>query len=191
MFGTELFTGPLFITFSLGITSFLFLFWYYSRSFDYWKKRGIPCVDAVPFFGSTYSMLWKPAHEIELERHLKYGPLYGHFEGNRPVLSVGDLKLIREVLVKEFPSFSNRRETHSGNVVVDSILPTLRGEDWKRVRSIVSPTFTTGKIRREVVFAALSMTPSPSTPRSEITELCFESKEFQISPPEHNSVCAT
>ncbi|GFS55307.1 cytochrome P450 3A21 [Trichonephila inaurata madagascariensis] len=123
---------------------------YYSRSFDYWKKRGIPYVDAIPFFGSTYSMLWKPAHEIELERYLKYGPLYGHFEGNRPLLSVGDLKLVREILVKEFPSFANRRETHSGNVVVDSILPVLKGEDWKRVRSIVSPTFTTGKIRRMV-----------------------------------------
>ncbi|GFY67257.1 cytochrome P450 3A11, partial [Trichonephila inaurata madagascariensis] len=72
----------------------------------------------------------------------------GHFEGNRPLLSVGDLKLVREILVKEFPSFANRRETHSGNVVVDSILPVLKGEDWKRVRSIVSPTFTTGKIRR-------------------------------------------
>ncbi|GFR20508.1 cytochrome P450 3A21, partial [Trichonephila clavata] len=74
----------------------------------------------------------------------------GHFEGNRPLLSVGDLKLVREILVKEFPSFANRREVHSGNVVVDSMLPNLRGEDWKRVRSIVSPTFTTGKIRRMV-----------------------------------------
>lgn len=150
MFGMELFSGPLLITFSLGITSLLFLFWYYSRSFDYWKKKGIPYADGVPFFGSTYNLLWKPAHDIERERYLKYGPVYGHFEGNRPLLSVGDLKLVREILVKEFPSFANRRETHSGNVVVDSMLPALRGEDWKRVRSIVSPTFTTGKIRRMV-----------------------------------------
>ncbi|GIX82152.1 cytochrome P450 3A24 [Caerostris extrusa] len=78
------------------------------------------------------------------------GRLYGHFEGSRPLLSVADLNLVREVLVKEFPSFSSRRAVFSGNGVVDSILPSLRGEDWKRVRSIVSPTFTTGKIRRMV-----------------------------------------
>ncbi|GFU55775.1 cytochrome P450 3A11, partial [Nephila pilipes] len=116
MFGTELFTGPLLITFSIGITSVLFLYWYYTRNFDYWKKKGIPYAEAVPFFGSTYSLLWKPWHEIELERHLKYGPLYGHFEGSRPLLSVADLKLVREILVKEFPSFSNRRMV---NVVKD------------------------------------------------------------------------
>ncbi|GFU22126.1 cytochrome P450 3A1, partial [Nephila pilipes] len=150
MFGTELFTGPLLITFSIGITSLLFLYSYYTRNFDYWKKKGIPSAEAVPFFGSTYSLLWKPWHEIELERYLKYGPLYGHFEGSRPLLSVADLKLVREILVKEFPSFSNRREVISGNVVVDRILFTLKNEDWKRVRSIVSPTFTTGKIRKMV-----------------------------------------
>ncbi|GFX82976.1 uncharacterized protein TNCV_4938461 [Trichonephila clavipes] len=43
----------------------------------------------------------------------------------------------------------------------------------------------------EVVVAAWSTTPSPTTPRSGITELCSEGREFQISPPEHNSVCAT
>ncbi|GFV03493.1 uncharacterized protein TNCV_5060341 [Trichonephila clavipes] len=38
----------------------------------------------------------------------------------------------------------------------------------------------------EVAAAAWS-----TTPRSGITELCSEEREFQISPPEHNSVCAT
>ncbi|GFY34323.1 uncharacterized protein TNCV_2506261 [Trichonephila clavipes] len=43
----------------------------------------------------------------------------------------------------------------------------------------------------EVVVAAWSTTPSPKTPRSGITEFCSEGREFQISPPEHNSVYAT
>ncbi|GFS49405.1 cytochrome P450 3A11 [Nephila pilipes] len=73
-----------------------------------------------------------------------------NFEGNRLLLMVRDLKLVSEILVKEFPSFGNRRETYSGNGVVDSLLSQLRGEDWKRVRSIVFPTFTTGKIKRMV-----------------------------------------
>ncbi|GFV39938.1 uncharacterized protein TNCV_1808501 [Trichonephila clavipes] len=40
--------------------------------------------------------------------------------------------------------------------------------------------------REEVVAAVWS-----TTPRSGVTELCSEGREFQISPPEHNSVCAT
>ncbi|GFT42462.1 hypothetical protein TNCV_1787351 [Trichonephila clavipes] len=39
--------------------------------------------------------------------------------------------------------------------------------------------------------AAWSMTPSPTTPSLGITELCSEGKQFQISPPEHYSACAT
>ncbi|GBM45922.1 Cytochrome P450 3A21 [Araneus ventricosus] len=144
----EFLTGPLLLTLFLGLFALFFLYRYSTRNFDYWEKIGIPYVKGIPFFGSTYELLWKPIHELEFERYRKYGPLYGHFEGSRPLLSVGDPNLIREVLVKEFFSFSSRRPVESGNTIMDAMLPALRGEDWKRVRSIVSPTFTTGKIRR-------------------------------------------
>ncbi|GFX75022.1 cytochrome P450 3A21 [Trichonephila clavipes] len=53
-------------------------------------------------------------------------------------------------MVKEFSSISNRRfvNIRGGNPVADATLPALSGEAWRRVRNIVSPTFTTGKIRR-------------------------------------------
>ena len=35
-----------------------------------------------------------------------------------------------------------------GDPVADNMVSNLQGEDWKRVRSIITPTFTTGKIRR-------------------------------------------
>ncbi|GFX61940.1 uncharacterized protein TNCV_3777511 [Trichonephila clavipes] len=43
----------------------------------------------------------------------------------------------------------------------------------------------------EAVVASWSTTPSRTTSRSGISELCSEGREFQISPPEHNSVCVT
>ncbi|GFS49391.1 cytochrome P450 3A8, partial [Nephila pilipes] len=36
----------------------------------------------------------------------------------------------------------------TGDKVIDKMLSVIRGEDWKRVRTIVTPTFTTGKIKR-------------------------------------------
>ncbi|GIY47675.1 cytochrome P450 3A11 [Caerostris extrusa] len=144
----ELLTGAVIIPFFLGLISVLLLYWYYTRNFDYWEKRGITYCQPIPFFGSTVEVLWKPFHEIEYERYFRLGKLYGHFEGNRPLLSVADPKLLREIFVKEFGSFPNRRHIKLGNAIADSMLPALEGDDWKRVRSIVSPTFTTGKIRR-------------------------------------------
>ncbi|KAF8787803.1 cytochrome P450 3A31-like [Argiope bruennichi] len=171
---------PFWVTVFLGIITVLFLYWYSTRNFDYWKKRGIPYVKpTVPFFGSTFSALYKPFHEIELERYRKYGPLYGHFEGNRPALSVADLKLIREVVVKEFSSFADRRDFLSGNVIVDSMLFSLRGEHWKRVRSIVSPTFTTGKIRRMVsIIKECSQTLVDNFKKVSRSGRPFQAKEF-------------
>ncbi|GBM05294.1 Cytochrome P450 3A11 [Araneus ventricosus] len=180
MIGEELLFEPLLITLFLGLVSALFLYWYSIRNADYWEKRGIPYVKPVlPFFGSTFPMLLKPFHEIELERYQKLGPLYGHFEGSRPLLSIGDPKLIRDVLVKEFASFTNRRDVLSGNGIVDSMLPSLRGEDWKRVRSIVSPTFTTGKIRRMVsIIKDCSQTLMQNFKSITKSGKSFDAKEF-------------
>ncbi|GFQ81774.1 cytochrome P450 3A8, partial [Trichonephila clavata] len=128
----------------------LFSHWYSTRNFDYWKNRGVIYAKPIPFFGTTLELLWKPFHEIQKERYLRLGTIYGHFEGNTPVLSVAEPRLMREIMVKEFPSISSRRfvNIRGGNPVADATLPVLSGEDWRRVRNIVSPTFTTGKIKK-------------------------------------------
>ncbi|KAG8170771.1 hypothetical protein JTE90_004475, partial [Oedothorax gibbosus] len=89
-----------------------------------------------------------PVHEVEHQRYKKYGNIYGHFESNKPLLAVGDPVLIKEVLVKDFPSFPYRRIFSTGDRVIDNMLSLIRGEDWKRIRTIVTPTFTTGKIKK-------------------------------------------
>lgn len=35
-----------------------------------------------------------------------------------------------------------------GDRIGDKMMPNLTGENWKRIRTIVSPTFSTGKIKR-------------------------------------------
>ncbi|XP_055936165.1 cytochrome P450 3A21-like [Argiope bruennichi] len=151
--GEELLADSLAITLFFGIISLFCLYWYSIKDFDYWKKRGIPYVKPVlPFIGTSYSLLWKPAHQIDVERYRKLGPVYGQFDGARPVLVIADLKLVREVLVKEFPSFINRRVSSfkNGDSIVDAMLFVLHGDEWKRVRNILTPAFTTGKIKRMI-----------------------------------------
>ncbi|GFX11792.1 tigger transposable element-derived protein 1 [Trichonephila clavipes] len=90
----------------------------------------------------------KPLHEVECERYNKLGRVYGHYEGKNALISVGDPSLLREILVKDFQSFTGRRTFDTGDKVIDKMLSIIRGEDWKRVRTVVTPTFTTGKIKR-------------------------------------------
>lgn len=144
----ELVLRPFLITFLIGISSIFLFYWYATRNHDYWKKRGVPYVKPVPLFGSLLENTKRQLFQILTERYYKLGPVYGFFETNKPLLSIGDPALLKNILVKDFPAFSSRRSLVTGDKVIDSMVSTLRGEDWKRVRSIITPTFTTGKLKR-------------------------------------------
>ncbi|KAF8763144.1 Cytochrome P450 3A21 like protein [Argiope bruennichi] len=169
--GEELLADSLAITLFFGIISLFCLYWYSIKDFDYWKKRGIPYVKPVlPFIvANTVSLSWnkyisllfKEMSAIEmdssvedmiLEMLLRDTESFSQFDGARPVLVIADLKLVREVLVKEFPSFINRRVSSfkNGDSIVDAMLFVLHGDEWKRVRNILTPAFTTGKIKRMI-----------------------------------------
>ncbi|GFY75130.1 cytochrome P450 3A11 [Trichonephila inaurata madagascariensis] len=103
-----------------------------------------------PFVGSVIDNLNNPLHEIDYKRRLKYGNIYGHFEGTRPVISVGEPSLLRQIFVKDFHLFADRRALATGDRIVDNMVSVVNGENWKRIRTIITPTFTTGKIKRVI-----------------------------------------
>ncbi|XP_054713596.1 uncharacterized protein LOC129223056 [Uloborus diversus] len=132
----------------VGLCLILFYCWYSTRHFKYWKEKNIPFVKPKPIFGSLFETLRKSLHVVEVERYMKYGLVYGHFEGSRPAISVADPALLRKILVTDFHVFPNRRLFATGEPVLDRNVAAVVGEDWKRLRSIITPTFTIGKIKR-------------------------------------------
>ncbi|GFY77126.1 cytochrome P450 3A8 [Trichonephila inaurata madagascariensis] len=144
----EFILDTLVIHFLVGVFSVVLLYWYSVRNLDYWKNKNVPYAEPLPFVGNLFDSVKKPLYEVECERYKKLGRVYGHFEGRRALLSIGDPTLLREVLVKDFQFFTGRRVIDTGDKVIDKMLSVIRGEDWKRVRTVVTPTFTTGKIKR-------------------------------------------
>ncbi|XP_054155684.1 cytochrome P450 3A2-like [Oppia nitens] len=86
-------------------------------------------------------------YRLEQELYRKYGKCFGVYEGNRPVLYLADPELIRDVLVKDFHVFTNRRDVRAG-FLMNKMIANLKDDDWKRVRTVISPTFTSGKLRK-------------------------------------------
>ncbi|KAG8175868.1 hypothetical protein JTE90_026994 [Oedothorax gibbosus] len=148
MFEIEYFSLNLVTNSLIIVATVLFFYWYCKRNHDYWEKLGIPFVKPVPFFGSILEVFSTPPPYLELKRYSELGPVYGHFERNRPCLTIGDPKILRKIMVKDFVSFSRRREFSANDEVLDNMLITLQGEQWKRVRDFVTPTFTSGKLKK-------------------------------------------
>lgn len=66
-----------------------------------------------------------------------------------PRVVLRDVEVIKKVMIKDFDHFVDRRKFfNDDNSPFRFTLPMLEGDEWKGVRSAVSPTFTTGKIRR-------------------------------------------
>ena len=66
-----------------------------------------------------------------------------------PILEVTDVDFIKEVTVKQFNSFRNRRLVWRGDEsIMASNLVRLRDDQWKHTRSILTPTFTSGKLKQ-------------------------------------------
>lgn len=127
---------------------------YLGRNQDYWKKRGIAVIKK-PYSGwkALYYILTKKKNAVEFDVDIynalgseRFG---GTVDFGLPSLLLKDPELIKQVLVKDFDHFVDRRKLSlASEKMLNSMLTALEGQEWKTTRSCVSPTFTTGKIRR-------------------------------------------
>ncbi|XP_041959210.1 cytochrome P450 3A27-like isoform X1 [Alosa sapidissima] len=119
--------------------------------YGYWpygvfKKLGIPGPKPVLFFGNMLNYR-KGFHYFDLECFRAYGRMWGIFEGRQPILCIMDTDLIKTVLVKEcYSYFTNRRTFGLDGELHDSVF-TAKDEDWRRIRSVLSPSFTSGRLK--------------------------------------------
>ena len=79
----------------------------------------------------------------------KFGKIYGGFMFFKKYITINDPELIREVFVKYFNYVPNRADVNIGpSPKVNRILFFMPGDDnWKRIRSIITPAFSSGKLK--------------------------------------------
>ncbi|CAG2116422.1 unnamed protein product, partial [Medioppia subpectinata] len=122
---------------------------YYRRdNSQQWKDRNIKPGNP----NSLYQLVWKKRFPEELYRYgdKKYGKLYGFNGLGTTTIVCARTDFISQVLSKEFATFNQRRSMGSsgGDPIMDNMLHVVMGDQWKRLRAIVSPTFSTGKLRK-------------------------------------------
>ncbi|KAH7705805.1 cytochrome P450 [Aphelenchoides avenae] len=146
------------VTFAIATTALGVAYVWYDST--YWERHGIPAVKANIFLGSTMKFL-KNGHQNDLENFKHFERTYGYDVGRdfmfgRKNITSMDLDLIRSVIVKEFSHFVNRLGSKDLDAKLDqrnvmrNVLSNKKGEDWKRIRNVLTPAFTTGKMRKLV-----------------------------------------
>ncbi|XP_063772981.1 cytochrome P450 3A9-like isoform X2 [Pseudophryne corroboree] len=124
----------------------LLLLLYGILPYGIFKKLGVPGPTPLPFVG-TFLGYRKGAVQFDMECNKKYGKLWGLYDGRQPVLAILDPAIIKSILVKDcYTNFLNRRN-FGLNGPLESALAFAEDEQWKRIRTVLSPTFTSGKLK--------------------------------------------
>ena len=118
---------------------------YFGYKFSYWKRRGMSGPPPSIPFGNALRQHTGAWHNVELDRIRKYGKVFGVYDGTSPGLLCVDPEILERVLVKDFNTFTDR-QTVFHKSQRESLIAS-NGAKWKMLRSIISPSFTTGKIK--------------------------------------------
>ncbi|XP_046574876.1 cytochrome P450 3A8-like [Haliotis rubra] len=128
----------------LALTAIVLTYTYATWNYDYFKKRCIPGPTPYPFIGSSFSFslfsnfpTWKQT----------YGSVFGVFIGKVPALVISDLDILNVVFVKSFNVFRNRMRSIIIPYPFNLAVVYLENAHWKRVRNLMTPTFSTAKLR--------------------------------------------
>ncbi|XP_050741160.1 cytochrome P450 6A1 isoform X2 [Drosophila biarmipes] len=131
------------------LTSLLsFVLGYLRYKYSYWELRGVPQLKTPFLFGHFLQLQSVHLSELLQETYDAFkgtAKLAGIYVYLRPMAVVLDLDLVKSVLIKDFGQFVDRRSFH-GDVLTANLF-NLQGEEWRALRTKLSPTFTSGKMK--------------------------------------------
>uniref|UniRef100_A0A1L8E4F1 Putative cytochrome n=1 Tax=Nyssomyia neivai TaxID=330878 RepID=A0A1L8E4F1_9DIPT len=129
----------------------LYVSWYVWNKYSFWQRKGFPYIKpSIPFgnIGDTVrqkTSLGQCLHELYKKSSDGIVGIYLFF---RPALMIRDANIVKNILTADFEYFYDRGVyCDEKNDPLSASLFAITGHKWKTMRSTLSPTFTSGKLK--------------------------------------------
>ncbi|XP_011641249.1 cytochrome P450 9e2-like, partial [Pogonomyrmex barbatus] len=136
------------------IVGVLGVYYYFFKNLNYFKKYGIFYKPPLPILGNMGPLIFRLKSSAELAKEFynlhSEAKYVGVFDiPTRPVIMVRDLELIKSITLKHFDTFPDHRNVVDGrqDPLFGTNLFSIRGDTWRQTRSILTPAFTSSKMK--------------------------------------------
>lgn len=143
---------PLSIVFA-AVAVLMAVYYYAFKGLNFFKKHGVDHVAPAPVLGNMAKFVLRQEPLCDTVKRTYYhnpeAKYVGFYEFNLPIVMLRDIELIKSVAIKNLDSFMDHRPfiAKDMNSLLGDMLFVLEGEEWKDVRSQLTPMFTSSKIK--------------------------------------------
>jgi cytochrome P450 family 3 subfamily A len=129
----------------------LFYYSYVFEPYQVFKRLGIPGPPPKVLYGNYKQLAQFEGGVGGLKsqeyRETQYGSVCGYYIGYDPYLMITEPEMIREFLVQRFNNFTNRPPILVQFLKTPTLVNARDAKVWRKLRQIISPTFTIRKLR--------------------------------------------
>lgn len=118
------------------------------KKYSFFTSRNVPGPRPWPFIGHLHKFMGLDMGAEIVRLSEEYGKIYGLYFGLEPRLMIADPELLIQICIKDFDCFTDHYGLSLRTKYQDHFLFLQKGNNWRRNRIFVSPTFTSGKIKQ-------------------------------------------
>ncbi|XP_050024415.1 cytochrome P450 3A24-like [Dermacentor andersoni] len=111
------------------------------------KRYEIPGPEPSSVIFGNWKEFRRDPLEVTTKWIQKYGKFFGFYVGEMPYIVVADLDMIKHCLVRQAHIFRDRMPMILELETFKTSLVGLKGNDWKKVRSVMNPSFSGAKMK--------------------------------------------
>ena len=100
-----------------------------------------------PLIGNNFDYGPTNQHLAQIKRHELYGDICGSLFFHIPTIWIADPEILKTITITDFSNFPNHYDLVKLNAPFDKFIISLKDQDWKRVRNILLPAFSSSKLK--------------------------------------------